>query len=217
VPSFKLIARLALLGLAALALFSVAAIWMAQSRLAQAITAHADEIYRSPSSPVLGNPDGDVTVVAFLDYNCPYCRQGAPALQKLIESDGKVRLVVKELPVLGAGSEAAARLALASVPQGKYAALHNALMSGRGVATKERTLDTAEDLGIDSHKLEQDAEAPAIQDKIAANKALAASLGVRGVPFYLVGDRVVKEGDDLYARFAAAVADMRETGCQAKC
>lgn len=216
-PSLKFISYLALLLLAALGLGYLFATVTAESRLASAVAAQADEIYRSPSSPVLGNPDGDVTVVAFFDYNCPYCRQGVPALKKLIESDEKVRLVVKELPVLGHASEDAARLALAAVGQGKYAALHEAMMTGRGIATKERTLDTAEDLGIDTLKLERDAELPAIQDKIAANKALAASLGVRGVPFYLVGDRVMKDGDDLYERLATSVDDVRKSGCKAKC
>jgi protein-disulfide isomerase len=203
--------------LAALAFGYIVATLTADSRQASAVAAHADEIYRSPASPVVGNPDGDVTIVAFLDYNCPYCRQGAPALQKLLDSDGKVKLVVKELPVLGGGSEASARLALAAVSQGAYDKLHEALMTGRGIATKERTLDTAEDLGLDTEKLAQDAEAPAVQEALAANKTLAAELGVRGVPFYLVGDRVVKEGGDLYGRLAAAVDEVRKAGCTAKC
>ncbi len=216
-PSFSLLFRFALLGVASLVLGYIVATWTTESRQSRAIAEHADAIYRSPASPVAGNPDGDVTVVAFLDYNCPYCRQGTPALQKLLESDGKVRLVLKELPVLGSDSEKVARLALASVPQGKYFDLHEKLMTEPGRATEQRALGMAESIGLDAAKLADDASAPPIQDAIAANKALAASLKVRGVPFYLVGDRVVKEGDDLYGRFAAAVADVRANGCTAKC
>ena len=183
-----------------------------------AIGRNADEIFRSPTSFVAGNPDGDVSVVAFFDYNCPYCREGAPDLAKLVAADGKVRLVLKELPVLGPDSEVVARVAQASMAQGKYLELHNALFTERGRATKEKALRIASELGLDTAKLEKDMQDQAVEGAIAANQELADRLGVEGVPFYLVGDRALPSGmDDLYDALAAGVADIRENGCRSKC
>jgi protein-disulfide isomerase len=182
------------------------------------IAEHAEEIFRAPATFVAGNPSGDVSVVAFFDYNCPYCRAGAPALAKLIANDGKVRLVLKELPVLGRDSEAVARIALASIPQGKYLELHQRLFAEPGRATKEKALRIAASLGLDTAKLQKDMQEPAIEGAITANKALADDLGVEGVPFYMVGDRAVPEdGDGLYDALVARVADVRKSGCRIKC
>ena len=106
-----------LLGLAAGLVAVVAAYggvgYLQNARQETAIAAHADELFRSPASFVAGNPNGDVTVVAFFDYNCPYCRAGAPDLKRLLSEDGRVRLVLKELPLLGTDSENVARIAQA--------------------------------------------------------------------------------------------------------
>ena len=187
-------------------------------RQANMIAQHAEEIFRSPDSFVAGNPEGDVSVVAFFDYNCPYCRQGAPALSRLIAADGKVRLVLKELPILGADSEVAARLAQAAIAQGRYLELYERLITEPGRATKGKALHFASELGLDLVKLERDARGPAIGSAIAANKQLADRLGVEGVPYYLVGDRPLwASGDDLFAKLAAGVADVRQYGCRAAC
>ena len=186
-------------------------------RQERAIAAHAEEIFRSPTSFVAGNPQGDVSVVAFLDYNCPYCRRGAPDLAKLIEGDPKVRLVLKELPVLGKDSEDVARIALAAAAQGKYFELHQRLFAEPGRATKTKALRIAGELGLDVGRLEADMDDPAITATLLENTRLARDIGVRGVPFYLVGNRVLGEGKDLYARLAQGVADIREHGCRAPC
>lgn len=186
-------------------------------RQERGIAAHAAAIYRSPTSFVAGNPDGDVSVVAFLDYNCPYCRQGAPDLDKLIETDGKVRLVLKELPVLGKDSEEAARIALAAIPQGKYFELHQRLFAEPGRATKAKALRIASELGLDAAKLEAGMGDPAITAILLENTKLAKDIGVRGVPFYLVGDRVLGEGKDLYGRLKENVVAVRASGCRSAC
>jgi len=110
---------LGLAGLASAVAAYVVVSFVQVVRQQNGIAEHAEEIFRAPATFVAGNPDGDVSVVAFFDYNCPYCREGAPALAKLIANDGKVRLVLKELPVLGRDSDAVARVALVSIPQGK--------------------------------------------------------------------------------------------------
>ena len=101
-----------------------------------AVKRNSNALFNSSHQVVAGNKQGDVTLVEFFDYNCPYCREGAPALNKLIAADGKVRLVLKELPVLGKDSEEVARIALAAVPHGKYLELHQRLFAEPGRATK---------------------------------------------------------------------------------
>lgn len=186
-------------------------------RQENAVALHAEEVFRSPDSFVAGNPEGDVSIVAFFDYNCPYCREGAPALSKLVAADGKLRLVLKELPVLGPDSEAVARIAQAAIAQGKYFELYERLIAEPGRATKDKALRLASDLGLDTARLEKDMADPAVEAAIAANKRLANRLGVKGVPFYLVGDRTVSESEDFYVALAAKVADIRENGCRSKC
>ncbi len=206
-----MIAKLALLAVSSLALGYVVATWSQGKRAEKAVAAHAEQIYRSSSDPILGNPQGDVSVVAFFDYNCPDCRRTGPALTELTAKDPKVRVVLKELPVLGADSEAAARVALAARKQGKYAELHERLLTERGRAGKDSGLRIAAELGLDPAALERDMNDPAITDIILGNMRLARDLGVRGVPFYIVGDRVLGEGaDPFYPELAAKVADVRE-------
>lgn len=188
------------------------------SRSEQAVVAHADEVFRSDTSVVAGNPRGDVSIVAFYDYNCPYCRKDAPELGKLVTKDGKVRLVLKELPVLGPDSEAAARLVLAAEKQGKSFELYRRLIGMQGRINKARALAMADELGLDIAQLERDMNDPEVTATLLANARLADALGVRGVPFYLVGDQVVSEGEgDFYASLKSHVADIREHGCRAAC
>ena len=107
---------------------------------AKTISENADAIFRSKVAHVAGNPDGDVTVVEFFDYNCGYCRRALPDVVKLINDDGKVRLVLKELPIFGEESEGAAKIALAADKQGKYFEMHQKLFSESGKANKEKGL-----------------------------------------------------------------------------
>lgn len=215
--SFRLLILLGLAGLLSLVIAYEIVGYLRSARQERGIAAHAEQIFRSPTSFVAGNPQGDVSVVAFLDYNCPYCRQGAPDLAKLIEKDNNVRLVLKELPVLGKDSEDVARIALAAIPQGKYFELHQRLFAEPGRATKAKALHLASELGLDVDRLEADMDDPSVTATLLENTRLARDVGVRGVPFYLVGDEVLGDGKDLYGRLAQAVAGIRENGCQAAC
>jgi protein-disulfide isomerase len=120
------------------------------SQQTKVISGNADAIFRSPLSHVAGNPNGDVSVVEFFDYNCPFCRHALHDVVKLIGDDGKVRLVLKELPILSDDSVAAAKLALASNKQGKYFEMHQKLLSEPGKADKAKALQIAKDLGLDA-------------------------------------------------------------------
>lgn len=150
-----------------------------------------EELTRSPGSPVGGNPEGDVTVVEFFDYNCSYCRRSFPALVEIEKSDPKVRIVFKEFPILGPGSLLAARAALAAKAQGKYVEFHKALMGGRVKTSEAGLMSLAASLRIDAKKLRREMDAPAIGKELAHNRALARALGITGTPAFVVGSELV--------------------------
>lgn len=146
---------------------------------------------QDPNAPVLGNPDGDVTVVEFFDYNCPYCRKAASAMEGLIEADSKVRLVYREWPILSEGSIFAAKAALAARKQGKYDDLHWALMELDEPAMETSVLRIAEKIGLDIDRLRSDMEASDVQSHIDESMRLAQALGFNGTPSFVIGDNLV--------------------------
>jgi protein-disulfide isomerase len=179
---------------------------------------NADAIFRSPKSYSAGNPDGDVTVVEFFDYNCGYCKRALPELVKLIEGDDKVRVVFKELPIFGEESEWAAKAALAAGKQGKYFEMHQKLYAAPGKADKDKALRVAAEIGLDVPQLEKDMEDPAVIQALDETKEIAAKLGVQGTPLYLIGDRMIPGApDDLHDQLVAKVAEIREKGCKVTC
>ena len=188
------------------------------SQQEKVISDNADALFRSPMSYSAGNPNGDVTVVEFFDYNCGFCKRALPDLVKLIDSDDKVKVVFKELPIFGEELEAAAKAALAAGKQGKYFEMHQRLYADPGKADKDKALRAAAELGLDVPQLEKDMEDPAIQQALDETKDLAQKLGLQGTPLYLIGDRIVPGApDDLYDQLTAKVAEVREKGCKATC
>lgn len=185
-------------------------------RQAEADAAKAADVLKSeranleidPNAPVMGNPTGDVTIVEFFDYNCPYCRKAMPELTALLEADKNIRLVLREWPILSEGSDFAARAALAARNQGKYAEMHGALFAMRGKADAESVLRTAKDLGLDIDKLQVDMKAPEVEEHIETSKRLAAALGFNGTPSFVVGDALIP-GFVEQATLAEAVASER--------
>jgi protein-disulfide isomerase len=179
---------------------------------------NADAIFRSPQSYTAGNPNGDVTVVEFFDYNCGFCRRALPDVIKLLDSDDKVRFVFKELPIFGEESEGAAKAALAAGKQGKYFEMHQKLYTAPGKADKEKALRVASELGLDVPQLEKDMEDPSIAKALEEVKELAQKLGVQGTPLYLIGDRMIPGApEDLYDQLVAKVGEIREQGCKVTC
>lgn len=134
-------------------------------------------IERDPNAPVAGNPDGDVTVVEFFDYNCAYCRRAAPEVEALIAADTGIRLVYREWPILGDGSVFAARAALAARAQGKYEEFHKAMMRLNGRAEETSVLRVAAEIGLDIDRLRQDKTAPEVDAHIATSMRLTQALG----------------------------------------
>lgn len=179
-----------------------------------AIAKNAKDIYRHPEAPVAGNPDGDITVVEFFDYNCGYCKRGFSDIAKLIKADPKVRVVFKEFPILSADSEKAAIVALAARQQGKYWDVHQKLLSTRGRATEASAMKAAEEAGADMAKLKADMKSDAVKDEIARVKELAKSMGINGTPHFLVGDRSIGGApQDLFDQLAGHVKELRAEGC----
>ena len=159
--------------------------------LKRTIAERGEEILNDPAAPVGGNPAGDVTVVEFFDYNCPYCRRVAPTVVELEQADPDLRLIYKEFPILGPGSQFAARAALASRRQGKYVPFHNALMQATDQVTEETVMETAREVGLDTEQLRADMQDPAIQEAIGRNLQLASALGITGTPSFIIGEEVV--------------------------
>ncbi len=167
------------------------------------------QLEQDPNSPNLGNPDGDVTVIEFFDYNCPYCRKAGQTVQELLASDANVRVIYREWPILGEDSVFASRAALAARAQGKYEEFHWALMNGEGRASEASILKLARHLGLDVEKLQADMTSPAVEAHIAQSSALARTLGFTGTPAFIVGDRTAPgmlSTDEITAMVAEARA-----------
>lgn len=153
-------------------------------------TASADPMTHDPDQPVLGNPDGDVTLVEFFDYQCPYCRSTHPQILDLVRRDGNLRLVMKDWPIFGAASVHAVRIGLGAVSQGLYAQVNEALMTQKGRRLDNTTIDaTARGVGLDpvAALAAFEAEAPRWTGLIARNAQQAQMLGLVGTPSYVVG------------------------------
>ncbi|WP_207478229.1 DsbA family protein [Arenibaculum pallidiluteum] len=152
---------------------------------------HRKEIFEDPEAPVLGNPQGDVTLVEFFDYQCGYCKSVFPDLQRLIKADGKVKVVLKELPILGPASVTAAKASLAARLQGKYVPFHVALMELRGQLDDAKIFRAAEAVGLDVERLKRDMEEPTIAAHLTRNIQLADALQINGTPAFIAGDRLI--------------------------
>jgi protein-disulfide isomerase len=180
----------------------------ARDKAAQALSTRRREIFEDPETPIAGNPKGDVSLVEFFDYRCPYCKQVEPALEALLSEDRQLRLVYKEMPVLGADSVTASRAALAAKKQGKYDALHRALMLLKGQMNEAAVLKTAESVGVDIERLKRDMASPEIDRALKANTELAEALDIRGTPGFVIGNEIVPGAIDL-ATLKQMIANVR--------
>ena len=158
-----------------------------------AVKAHAKALFSSPNQVTLGNPNGNVTFVEFFDYNCGYCKRAMSDMLTLLKNDSKLKVVLKEFPVLGPGSVEAARVAVAvrmQAPQ-KYLEFHTKLLGGRGHADNARALAVAKEVGLDMARLEKDMKGPEVQKTLQHDFKLAEALGLNGTPSYVIGDNVI--------------------------
>jgi protein-disulfide isomerase len=172
-------------------------------------------VLRDPDIPAAGNVNGDITIVEYFDYQCPYCRKVEPELRQVVQDDGKVRLVLKDWPVLGPVSVAAARMALASKYQDKYLRAHEALIGVNSRLTEPRIRDLLSEAGIDVDRAARDlaANARQIDAILARNKDQAVAFGFHGTPSFIVGKFRVP-GVLTMAQFDLAIADARKAAAQ---
>jgi protein-disulfide isomerase len=159
------------------------------------VAENSETIFNSPRGVVLGNKDGDVTFVEFFDYNCGYCKRAMADMLDLLKSDPKLKVVLKEFPVLSQGSVEAAQVAVAvrmQDPGGrKYLDFHQKLLGGRGPADKTRALAAAKEAGLDVGKIEKDLAGPEVRATIEENFKLAEAMGMNGTPSYVIGKQIV--------------------------
>jgi protein-disulfide isomerase len=156
---------------------------------------HEQALFSSPRQVNLGNPAGNVTFVEFFDYNCGYCKRAMSDMLTLMKDDPKLKVVLKEFPVLGPGSVEAAQVAVAVRMQDttgkKYLEFHQRLLGGRGQADKAHALAAAKDVGMDMGRLEKDLNSPEVKATMEENFKLAEALGLNGTPSYVIGNDVV--------------------------
>lgn len=183
----------------------------AQTAQREALKTHAEQLANDPASPVMGNPEGSVTLVEFFDYQCGYCKAVFPDVMTAVEKDGDVRLVMKEFPILGPASVYAARAALAAQKQDKYEALHAALMNHKGQLSDAVVDELAQEAGLDLDRLKEDMAAPEVDDQITANMALARALNIGGTPAFVVGD-ILMPGAVPLERLMDAIEQTRDQG-----
>jgi protein-disulfide isomerase len=193
------------------AIFGIAVLSASVSSLRAAEDLSKEMILNDPAAPVAGNPSGDVTIVAFLDYNCPFCKKAAPDLERAVKTDGRVRLVYKDWPILTEASKYGARAALAAKYQGKYQEVHNALMAipGRKI-TEDQMRKAIATSAVDIAQMEKDMKAHAaeIDAVLDRNPAQADGLGLQGTPVFLIGSFMVPAVLS-YEEFQKVIAEAR--------
>ncbi len=161
----------------------------------QLVRANAEAIFDAPGDWVGGNPEGDITLVEFMDYRCGYCRRAVSEVEGLLESDGNIRLVLKEFPILGEESVAASRFAIATkqvAGDDAYKAVHDALMTYNGSMTEAGFTRLADALGLDANAIVAEMNSDAVTEVIAANHALAQRLRISGTPAFVMEDRMLR-------------------------
>lgn len=163
------------------------------------ITAFKADLFDNKDDPVFGNPQGDVTVVEFFDYNCAFCKATYDALFDTVKADGKVKLVLKEFPILTDESLLASKLALAAKKQNKYDDLHRAYMKYRGKLDEKAVYKLAADVGVNMEQAKKDMAAPEIDKQIQRDKELARALNIEGTPSFIIGDRIIPQAMDAQA------------------
>jgi protein-disulfide isomerase len=180
-----------------------------KDKAAQALKSRRNEVLNDPDSPVAGNPQGDVTLVEFFDYRCPYCKQVEPAIESLLGEDRKLRFVYKEFPVLGPDSVTAARVALAARKQGKYDAFHRQMMALKGQINDSAIFGVASSVGLDVDRVKRDMAAPEIGRMLKNNLDLAEALDIKGTPGFVIGSEIVPGAIDL-ASLKEMIAEARQ-------
>jgi protein-disulfide isomerase len=173
-----------------------------------AVASDHAKLFEDPTTPIGGNPKGDVTVVEFFDYQCGYCKMAEPNIEKLLKEDKNVKLIYKDFPILGPMSVTAAKAALAAARQDKYIKFHDALMAQKGHLDEDLIYKVAKESGLDVEKLKKDMNDEVIDKAVETNVALGTEIGARGTPTFIIADQVYP-GAMEYDQLKKAVDDAR--------
>ncbi len=179
-----------------------------QAAARAAITKAGPTLTKDAGDPVAGNPNGDVTVVEFYDVRCPYCRKMLPVVAELLHDDPRIKLIYKDIPILGPASVLGAKAVLAAQRQGGYQKLHDLVMAGPPTVTEDSLHADALRAGLDWDRLQRDMADPAIEKRLDDNLSLARALGIDGTPAYVIGAKLLPGALDL-AELQEAVAAAR--------
>jgi len=174
----------------------------------EAIKTESKNIFNNPTSPVTGNPKGNINIVEFFDYSCGYCKRAQETIKKILKEDKNVRFIFKELPIFGHSSIKVSKAALASVAQGKYVEFHMALMSSKKRLNEKEVMKIAKNIGLDTDKLKKEMNNPKIEAIIKENKELAIKLGVNGTPGFII-DKTLYAGAMPYKKMKEEIAKSR--------
>jgi protein-disulfide isomerase len=180
---------------------------MQNREIEKLLASNRKEIQTPFGSAMAGNPKGDVTLVVFFDFACPYCKQGSADVAKLIASDPNLRVVFRDFPVLSPASDEAAMAALSAAQQGKYLKFHDAMFAAPGKVSHERTVAVVRSAGLDEMKTAKDLNSAALKAEIRKNLDLGRALGLTGTPSYIVGNQILAGAvgyDELKDAVAAA-------------
>jgi protein-disulfide isomerase len=177
----------------------------------EALAASHDALFNDARDPIKGNPRGNVTIVEFFDARCGYCKALYPTMQALLQQDGNIRVVMKDLPILGPNSVVASRALLAAQKQGKYEPLYDALMRLRTEPTEQVLQAEAQRAGIDWARLRRDMADPALEARLQANINLAQRLQIEGTPALVIGDTLVPGAVEL-PQLQQLIAEARRRG-----
>ncbi len=149
-----------------------------------------DDYFKDNTLPIAGNPNGDVTVVEYFDYNCGYCRKAFADIQTLLNEDTNLRVIFQEMPILSPSSQTMAAISMAAHKQGKYFEMHKALMDYRGTQSEEAYNKVAKDVGVDVEQMNKDAASEDVLSAITTSSDMARDLGIRGTPGFIIGDKL---------------------------
>ncbi|WP_138379970.1 DsbA family protein [Luteithermobacter gelatinilyticus] len=160
-------------------------------QIAHVLAQYHEPLYNDGISYVGGNPNGDLTIIEFFDYNCSYCKKAMSTVNRLLKEDKGLRIIYKEFPILAESSVTAAKASLAAIRQGKYEEFHKALMKNRKPLDEELIFSIARNVGLDEQKLAVDMTDPAISRSIEENTALARALNITGTPAFIIGNTII--------------------------
>ena len=185
-------------------------------RAQKAILTNANDLFNAKYTPIAGNPNGDVNVVEFFDYQCIHCRDMTPIVDKLLGADKNIRFIFKELPIFGAESQNAAKAALAAKNQGKYMEMHDALMNAGKPLTNDKVMAAAKSVGLDTDQLAKDMKSKAIDEELNNNFKLAQSLGVMGTPAFIVASNPATDKTSFFVPGATSQSKLQSLINQAR-